>query len=460
MRLSGPDDAPATASPTSFQRARNGALASVMTRALGALFSGRPVGDALRLGGRLVGARAMSFVTLLVAAFFVRIETFAEFGVYQTAATLLWTACFLRYDAAILAARTRDDALAALRLSVAVASGLWLVSSVGAVAAGCSGWIPLGLSLLFPLSVLARILLRLAFLVATRDGDFQGIGRASLVQAFFQPVSLLALVVTLENGSLAFAASDLIGHFAYGIYLAWIKRSYWPALRQGWELGSLRATAREWIGMPLYNLPGSFLSLAFVTSPLLIMPVTAPATLAGHVALAFRIFDVPTQIITAASTPIFLHRLRPDALRATRVFGRKMMAGLFVPLAVLYAAMAAALAFAAPWLRDTPLGGLASVVTTVAAFQLFVALAAPLNDSCALYPEQRRLALIHGLAVLGSVASAGLAWGASPRIALIALALVALSRALALGELLRMLSLRFRREQSRSEDRPIEAESL
>src|SRR3954468_5944935 len=131
---------------------------------LDAILAGKPVRDALRLGGRLIGARAMSFVTLLVAAFFVKIETFAEFGVYQTAATLLWTACFLRYDAAIPAANTEKGGHAALRLSITVAAVLWLASSLGAIAAGLAGWVPLGLALLFPLSVLARIVLRLPFL--------------------------------------------------------------------------------------------------------------------------------------------------------------------------------------------------------------------------------------------------------------------------------------------------------
>lgn len=415
---------------------------------LDAVFAGKPVRDALRLGSRLIGARAMSFVTLLVAAFFVKIETFAEFGVYQTAATLLWTACFLRYDAAILAAATEKGAHAALRLSIAVAAVLWFVSSLCAVAAGFAGLVPVGLALLFPLSVLARILLRLTFLVATRDGDFSGIGRASLVQAFFQPLSLLAFVLTLQNGSIAFAVSDLIGHFAYGLYLAWRKRDDRRPLRRGWDLATLRATAREWSGMPLYNLPGSFLSLAFVTSPLLIMPLTSSGVFAGHVALAFRIFDVPTQIITAASTPIFLHRLRPDERRRTRVFGRKMMVALFVPLTILYGIMAAALVLADPWLRTTPLGGLANIVTVVAGFQLFVALAAPLNDSCALYPEQKRLALIHGLAVLGSLCSCLIAYAVSPRIALLVLAVLALSRAVALGELLRKCSIRSKNAQA------------
>jgi len=440
----GPDKPSANFTARAYERARTGPLANMFAWGIDSAPAAKPVRDALGLGSRLIGARAMSFVTLLVAAFFVKIETFAEFGVYQTAATLLWTACFLRYDAAIPAADTDKGAHAALRLSITVSAVLWFASSLCAIVAGLSGWVPLGLALLFPLSVLARILLRLTFLMATRDGDFRSIGRASLAQAFFQPLSLLAGVLALQNGSIAFAVSDLIGHFAYGLYLAWSRRDDLTFLRSGWDLEALRDTARKWSGMPLYNLPGSFLSLAFVTSPLLIMPLTASGVFAGHVALAFRIFDVPTQIITAASTPIFLHRLRPDERRVTRVFGRKMMVTLGIALTILYGIMAAALALADPWLRATPLGRLAGIVAGVAAVQLFVALAAPLNDSCALYPEQKKLALIHGLAVLGSLASCLVAYAVSPRIALLVLAALALSRAVALGELLRKLSMEHR----------------
>jgi O-antigen/teichoic acid export membrane protein len=434
---------------SSFRRVRSGAFASIIAWAIDGVLKGRPVRDALRLAGRLIGARLMSFVTLLVAAFFVRIETFAEFGVYQTAATLLWTACFLRYDAAILAAPTLAGAQATLRLSTGVSGTLWLVSTAASLAAGLAGLVPIGLAILFPYSVLARILYRLTFLVATRDGDFHAIGRASLVQAFFQPVSLLVFVLTIENGAVAFAASDIIGHFAYALYLAWCKKGAWAALRHGWSVAELTATARQWVGMPLYNLPGSFLSLAFVTSPLLIMPLTATPVMAGHVALAFRIFDVPTQIITAASTPIFLHRMRPDESQEIRVFGRKMLLALGIALTVLYGAMAGSFAQADPWLHGTPLGGLSGIVSLVAAFQLFVALAAPLNDSCALYPEQKKLALVHGISVLGSAASCLLALWFSPRLALVALAVISFSRAIALGEMLRKFSLHSRRERAR-----------
>jgi len=309
-----------------------------------------------------------------------------------------------------------------------------------ALLAAMVGFAPLGLALLFPLSVIGRGLLRLAFAAATRDGDFLEIGRASLVQSVVQPLILVALVETIDDGALAFAGADVVGHMAGVIYLTWRKRIYLQAFEAGWSRAALVATGRTWIGLPLYNLPGSFLSLAFVMSPLLIMPLVASATVAGHVAVAFRIFDVPTQIITAASTPIFLHRLRPSEDHGTPVFHRSIMVALTLVLLAIYGGLAFAIVLAGPWLKQTALGGIAGVVGLVAAFQLFVALGSPLNDTCALFPHQRRLAILHGLAVLGSMLAYLIAVAATPRIGLFALVVLAAVRAVALGELLRNLS--------------------
>jgi hypothetical protein len=399
------------------------------------------VGDAVRLGLRLIGARTMSLVTLVAAAFFIEIEAFAEFGVYQVLAALVWIATFLRFDAAVVAAPSQDEAHAALRLCLGVGSLIWLVTSGLALGAGAAGWVPLELALLFPLSTLARLVMRLAFAATTRDGNFKAIGRASMVQSVFQPLTLVLLIVADLDGALCFAISDVVGHTVGAAYLAWHKRHSLSGLRGEWSLRALRATAGRWQGLPLYNLPGSFLSLAFVSSPLLIMPLVADPIFAGHVALAFRIFDVPTQIITAASTPIFLNRLRPAEAGQNRVFRRRILALLSVLLTFVYASVAGALMLADDYLlQGTALGNLAGIVTAVAAFQLFVALATPMNDSCALYPQQRRLLATNGLAILGSITCVIAAGHVLPETLLIVLACLAGARVVALGELLRTLS--------------------
>lgn len=405
------------------------------------LVTAEPGRDAARLAFRLFGARAMSVVTLIVAAWFVNIEAFAEFGVYQSFATLVWIAVFLRYDTAIVAASTDRESRVALRLCVAVGVLIWVLASATAVGVGLFGLIRLKLVLFFPLAILARALLRLAFAVTTRDGDFKGLGRASLVQSVVQPAALVLFVASpLQDDALCFVLADVIGHASGVAYLGWRQRLSFSGLSRGWSWPALGIVARKWIGLPLYNLPGAFLALAFVMSPLLITPLSAAAVYAGHVALAYRIFDVPTQIITASSTPIFLHRLRPVAGRAGSIFGRHLMLLLIILLGAGYASVAGLIIAMDPWLDPTELADLPKVVPVIATFQLFVALAAPLNDSCALYPQQRWLVLVNGLAVLGSVVAAFMSLRYSPHAALVVLATLSGIRAVALGELLRKLS--------------------
>lgn len=404
------------------------------------IVNGAPARAAALLAMRLVAARGMSVVTLIVAAWLVNIEAFAEFGVYQTLAMLAWIALFLRYDAAIVGARTEKDAGKALRLCVSIGASLWLLFSSLSLAAGEFGLMRMELALLLPFSILARGLLRLSFATATRAGDFTGLGRASMVQSLLQPVALVLLVLSPVEDALCFALADVFGHASGVAYLGWRMRHRWRVLGHGWSLAALKETAWHWKSQPLYNLPGSFFALAFVTSPLLIVPMVADALFAGHVALAYRIFDVPTQIITAASTPIFLNRLRPSAAHASPVFGRHIMLGLVLLIGLGYALMAGLLMLADPLLETSALSGLSEAVPYVALFQLFVALAAPLTDSCALYPQQRRLVLIQGLAMASSCVAAGFGAWVSPEGALLMLAFVSALRTLALGELLRTLS--------------------
>ncbi|MGO4704635.1 lipopolysaccharide biosynthesis protein [Microvirga sp. 2MCAF38] len=405
------------------------------------LITGEPGRDAARLAFRLFGARAMSVVTLIVAAWFVSIEAFAEFGVYQSVATLIWIAIFLRFDTAIVAAATDEEATKALRLCIVVGGVLWILAAVLAIGAGEIGLMRMQLILFLPVAILARALLRLAFAVTTREGDFKAIGRASLVQSIFQPVALVLFVVSpLNDDAICFALADIVGHASGVVYLLWRNRRHFGVLRRGWSMTDLGATAARWKGLPLYNLPGAFLSLAFVMSPLMITPLAGDAALAGLVAFGYRIFDVPTQIITAASTPIFLHRLRPSAEKAGAVFGRHMMVALIALIGLAYAVVASLIVAVDPWLDMTELADLPKVVPVVAAFQLFVALGAPLNDSCAMYPQQKRLVLIHGIALLVSALAAVVASKGSAEMALFILAAISATRAFALGELLRQLS--------------------
>lgn len=402
---------------------------------------GRALREAGLLGLRLVGARGMSVVSLAVSVWLVDIQAFAEFGVYQTLAALAAMSLFLRYDAAIVSAPDQDEAHDVVRLCAILGGALWLVFSILALTIGQWWLMSPVLAWLLPISLLMRGLVRLGFAQTTRDGDFKGIGRGSLVQSVCQPLVLLVLVLGLRNDAVAFAMADIVGHATAVAYLAWRRRGRGPVLRTEWSAGRLLGLAARRRSLPLYNLPSTFCALAFILSPLLILPLSADAEMAGHVALAYRMFDVPTQIVAATMTPIFLHRLRPSGEGPNVLFGRRLMMMLIVPVALGFTILAGALVLADPFLAGTKLANLADIVPAVAAFHMFLALAAPLNESCSLFPQQRRLAAIQAMALLGSgIATLFALWG-HPEGALATLAVASAVRAVALGELLRKLSL-------------------
>jgi hypothetical protein len=400
-----------------------------------------PAGTAVGLALRFLLARLLSVLTLVAVAFFLSPASFATLGLYLALANLLWLAAFARYEGAIMAVPGEPAARAAARLCAAIGSGVWALTACGAMVAVSAGLVSPAIGALFLLSLAARMLLRLSAAAATRRGDYRALGRTSFAHALAQPPALLISVQLLDDGALALVIADAVGHASAALALAWRERGFLRAsLASGWAPRALLRTARTFATLPLYNLPGALLALTFVTLPLVLMPLVADPTLAGLVALAMRIFDVPTQIIGAATTPVLLNRLRGDPARAGQIVGRGLVLGLAGVVLATYAALAAALLVGIPYLPGFTYDGLVAIVPAVALFQAAVALAAPLAEACGLFPNQRAATAIHAAALATAVIGGGAAAFLSPVFGLAILGLVALARALSFGERLTSLS--------------------
>jgi hypothetical protein len=285
---------------------------------------------------------------------------------------------------------------------------------------------------------------------STRRGDFRELGRVALIQSATQPFVLLALALALADGALCLVVADAAGHALAAIYLCARQRGLVAgSLGPRWSRCELLTTARHWASLPILNLPGALLAMAFATSPLLITPLVAPPAIAGAVALAVRLFDVPTQIIIAATAPVLMNRLRARDDASAPVFGRRLMAGFSGLIGIAYAGFAGAFLLALPWLKGTIFESLAPIVWPVAVFQGALAAAGPLAEACALYHRQTALTLIHLAALAGGGLGLLAASAAGPMAGLAVLALAAAARAVAIGERLRALSLDARRETDR-----------
>lgn len=402
-----------------------------------------PIRHAMRLAGHFVGGRAFSILTLALAAWALPITAFAEFGVYITIVNLAWIGLFLRFEQAIVSADD-VDADAAFRLSAFVGSVVWAIAAAASLMAWLLGVVPGFFAAFLPVALAVRGVTRLAIMSATRAGDFPGLGRMALAHGFIQPPALLAAVVLLENGALCLLVADLVGNTVAAVA---ILSRQWGAVARAlvgpWAIAELRASARTWSALPALNLPGSMLGLAFTSAPLLVTPLLAEPEFAGQVALAMRIFDVPTQIVAAATTPVLLNRLRPGPARPGGAFGRRLLVGFALAMVAIYGASAAGLLLIDPWFEGTQLAKLADVVPVVALFHAVIAVTGPLVEGCGLYRAQGPLSLIHlcALAVTVVVLGAGLGGLLTPQGALWALVLTALARGFAVGEQLRTLSL-------------------
>ncbi len=393
----------------------------------------------LALALRLVVARGFSVVTLVVAAFVLDVRVFSTFGLYVSLVTLAWVASLGRYENAIVAARHGSQVGDVVRLCAAVGSATWLAVATLAVAAGTLGWVSGRLAVAFMAALAFRMTLRIATCAATRAGDLPGLGRVIIVQAAIQAAALVLAVGARADGALCLALADAAGYAAGAVYL--LRRhaaTVGPALVGAWRPRRLAVTARRWRALPLLNLPGTLVALAFVLAPLVVMPVFADPVTAGAVALAYRLFDVPTQILTATLTPVLMGRFGPSGEALSRA-GLVMLAG---AIAGFYALAGAVLAVAIPWLGATGFAHLGAVIAPVAAFQAGAALAAPLAEACSLHRDQWRLALIN-LAGLGGVALAALAgfWSGGPA-ALAVFAAASVMRGAAAGFELRTLTKR------------------
>lgn len=392
---------------------------------------------ALALAARLVAARGFSVVTLVVAAFVLDVRAFATFGIYVSLVSLAWVASFWRYENAIVAARHGPRVGDVVRLCAAVGSASWTAAAGLALAAGALGRVPGELAGTFLAALAFRMALRLATCAATRAGDLTGLGRVIIVQAAVQAGALVVAVLARADGALCLALSDAAGYAGSALYLSRRHAGLLaPALASGWSRPRLAACARRWRALPLLNLPGSLVALAFVLAPLVVMPAFADPVTAGAVALAYRLFDVPTQIVTATLTPVLMGRFGPSR----ETLARSALGVLGGGIAGLYALGAAALAAAIPWLGTTGFAHLAPVILPVAAFQAGAALAAPLAEAASLHRDQMRLALIN-LAGLGGAALAALAgfWSGAPA-ALAVFAVASLMRGCATGIELRVLT--------------------
>jgi hypothetical protein len=392
-----------------------------------------PIRQAAGLAWRYTAARAISAAGLFIAAAMYGPAAFALFGLYLATLNIGWIVVFLRYESAVVATADAEEARVLLKLCMVI--GLVMLAALAPLTlAGVRvGWIPPVYAPLFIIALGARGVLRLALTVATRAGDFRALGRATLVQAVVQPIMLVALTRTSLHGATVMALSDAFGHgVAALVAVLGQGRALASIARQPMAWAELRGGASHWSSLPLLNLPGAVLSVSFATLPLIVVPLLADQDFAGLVALGFRILDIPTQLIGAATTPIFLHRLSAGSGADHRRFAILAITTLAAFIVAAYGTLTFAALVVEPWLARTHWRGLVEVLPLFVGFSAGLALAGPLVEVGGLFREQRVMLMLHGVAFVAGLAAFALG-GSAVGWSLAAVSVLAISRAAMLG---------------------------
>jgi hypothetical protein len=398
----------------------------------GLSLSQRVIGALARLIGANVASRLISAASVFLSAMLFAPAEFARFGALLAALTFASAVQFLRYDSVIVSAGSAAGQRAALRLAAMIGLAVWLCAALIAIRGVEIGLLGRDVALMFILALAARGLCRYLGRIAVRHGDFATFGNASLVMAATQPPVVLLAWLTGANGVTAMGLSDIVGNLAAAGYLGWRFRGQ---LRDACRLRAgdpaMLGLARDWISLPLINLPSTALAAAFAALPLLAIIHLADAHVAGHVALAFRLLDAPVQVLAGSVAPVAMNRFVVRQASALQQRDVALVSWLTLAVLILFGGASVAALLLDPWLARTHWAGLGLVLPFAALFQAGNAFALPLIEVADLKREQRHLLVVQALSLgaIGLIAMLAGDW----RMALLGFGLVALVRAASLA---------------------------
>jgi hypothetical protein len=337
-------------------------------------------------------SRVLSGFSILLSVWLFAPADFVRFGTLLAALTLASAVQFLRYDYVIVSANGLTQLCAALRLTAFVGVAVWLVLAAGAWIAVDRGIVGADIAGLFLLALAARGLSRIMGRLGVRDGEFKRLGQATLALSACQPVVVVTAWLLGVNGAVAMVLSDIIGNLVSALWLGWQFRSRLRGyLRAGADIAGIWRMAHAWSSLPLVNLPSSLLAVSFATVPVMVVLNVAEAEIAGHFALAFRLLDVPAQILAAAISPIAMNRFTRRQGQPRQHHDPELALWLIIAVLAVFGGITLAAPMIEPWLAGTGWRGFTAFIPLVALFQGGVALTLPLLELAGMQHKQRDL---------------------------------------------------------------------
>lgn len=358
------------------------------------------------LAWRYVLARLLSVSGLLLAAYFYDPHDFAVFGFYVASLNIASIVYFLRFDGAIVSI-ARDKLLQPIFHLCLWVGGFTTLVFIGTFLIGVAlGLISPLIAFCFVLALVGRGFIRLSTLLATREGDFTFLGRMMMLQSVVQPFALFSLMTTSLAGFLVLLLADIAGVLCALCFCLWHFRKQSDLFSGFWrDVKNVPVHMRAWRALPILNLPSSMLAVVFSSLPLLFVSFMASPLLAGHVALAGRILDMPTQLIGAAATPLMLNRFNEKSLS---LFSKIRVVLSFYALSILvfFGLISVFIYVFSPLLIDTKWQDLLIILPILTIFYAGLSIAGPLIEVESTFQSQKTFLTIQIVACLSALTAA------------------------------------------------------
>jgi len=243
-------------------------------------------------------------------------EAMGLWGLFVSFLGVASVASTLRYEVAIVAARSEEEALALTRSTLVLAVGMGALGGVIFEVLRRENLLGYGIlpAWASPLAFVALTVLSWGMVLryyAVRHGAFGLVGRFTVIQGVARP---LAQVLLASVGSVGLILGEVLGRF--------------PGLAPLWR--ALPKTSGPWFQLevlakfrtfPLIQLPSSFLNTLALMAPVPVFVTLYGPAVGGTLALAQRAVGLPVSLVGGAVADVFygrvaeIARVKPQAVR-------------------------------------------------------------------------------------------------------------------------------------------------
>ena len=273
---------------------------------------------AIVMRGTLI-AQALGFLALPLLTRFFEPATFGNFQLFVSILTLLLVFPTMRYEVALLRARTMRELRALVQLCAML---IVTVSLLFAAFAGLYSWLgwprildalPFSIWLLVLALLFGGMAQFLAILV-TRQKAFRTSARSKILQSTSYVGTGLAIgaVAPFPSG---LVVADLVGRLANSVYLIGWSRRTMPALWKPAPRREVVAVARRYREYPYISVPGTVINvMGGILTPVMIY-ATFSAMASGQFGLLDRSVNLPLALVIISVAQVFTAQFSADLAR-------------------------------------------------------------------------------------------------------------------------------------------------